>query len=86
MPFRRRPIARMAVGTAVVAGTAHVASKHAAANQQAADQAAYAQQSAAQPAAEAEDPYEALKKLGDLHEQGILTDEEFAAQKAKILG
>ena len=26
-----------------------------------------------------------LKQLGELHEQGILTDEEFAAQKAKIL-
>ncbi len=37
-------------------------------------------------AAPAADPYEELKKLGDLHSQGILTDEEFAAQKAKILG
>jgi hypothetical protein len=27
-----------------------------------------------------------LKELGALREQGILTDEEFAAQKAKILG
>jgi putative oligomerization/nucleic acid binding protein len=27
-----------------------------------------------------------LKQLGDLHQQGILTDEELAAQKAKILG
>jgi hypothetical protein len=27
-----------------------------------------------------------LQKLGDLRKQGILTDEEFAAQKAKILG
>lgn len=27
-----------------------------------------------------------LQKLGDLRDQGILTDEEFAAQKAKILG
>ena len=26
-----------------------------------------------------------LSKLGELHTQGILTDEEFAAQKAKIL-
>jgi hypothetical protein len=34
----------------------------------------------------AADPYEELKKLGDLHAQGILTDEEFAAQKAKLLG
>ena len=35
---------------------------------------------------EAPDPIEQLKQLGQLHEQGILTDEEFAAQKAKILG
>ena len=27
-----------------------------------------------------------LKQIAELHDQGILTDEEFAAQKAKILG
>ena len=27
-----------------------------------------------------------LKQLAELHDQGILTDEEFAAQKAKLLG
>lgn len=27
-----------------------------------------------------------LQKLADLHEQGILTDEEFAAKKKQILG
>jgi hypothetical protein len=27
-----------------------------------------------------------LRELGALHEQGILTDEEFAAQKARLLG
>ena len=27
-----------------------------------------------------------LKELGELKEQGILTEEEFAAQKAKLLG
>jgi hypothetical protein len=29
---------------------------------------------------------EKLKQLAQLHDQGILTDEEFFAQKAKILG
>ena len=29
---------------------------------------------------------EELEKLADLHERGVLTDEEFANQKAKILG
>jgi Short C-terminal domain len=38
------------------------------------------------PAAPAADPIEQLKELAELKNQGILTDEEFAAQKAKILG
>ena len=39
-----------------------------------------------QPAAPPEDDrISALKQLGELHAQGILTDEEFAAEKAKIL-
>ena len=37
------------------------------------------------PAAEA-DPIEQIKKLSELHAQGILTDEEFSAEKAKLLG
>jgi len=43
------------------------------------------QQYAPPPAEAAPDPIEQLKQLGALHEQGILTDEEFAAQKARIL-
>ena len=41
---------------------------------------------AAAPAAPAADPIHQLKELAALREQGILTDDEFAAQKAKILG
>ena len=37
------------------------------------------------PAAPAADPIEQLKELASLKDQGILTEEEFAAQKAKIL-
>jgi|tagenome__1003787_1003787.scaffolds.fasta_scaffold20602797_2 hypothetical protein len=40
----------------------------------------------AAPAAPAADPIEQLKELADLKNQGILTDAEFTAQKAKILG
>jgi hypothetical protein len=40
----------------------------------------------AAPAAGTDDMVAQLQKLGELHAQGILTDEEFAAQKAKILG
>ena len=32
------------------------------------------------------DMIEQLKKLGELRDAGILTDDEFAAQKARILG
>jgi hypothetical protein len=38
------------------------------------------------PAAPAADPIAQLKELAELKEQGILTDQEFAAQKARILG
>jgi hypothetical protein len=92
-------MARTAVvaGTAtVVAGSVnrHQQNKYAAQ-----DQAAYdAQQAQAQPQQFVAAPEPApsggmgpdqiaeLKQLADLKDQGILTDEEFAAQKAKILG
>ena len=45
----------------------------------------------AMPAAEpvapaAADPIAQLERLGELRDKGVLTDEEFAAQKAKLLG
>lgn len=59
--------------------------------QQAYQQVAYGQPAAPPPPAPApvDDESHALdqlQKLGDLKQQGILTEEEFAAQKAKILG
>jgi hypothetical protein len=96
MPGLLRGVAR----TAAIAGTATAVSgrvqrrqaeKFAGRDAQiAADrQAAYAQQvapAAAPAAAPAEDDlYTKLQQLGDLRQQGILTDEEFAAQKAKLL-
>ena len=50
------------------------------------------QQYAAQPAPEAAAPaggesrVQKLKDLADLKQQGVLTEEEFAAEKARILG
>lgn len=41
---------------------------------------------ATQPVVEAEDVYSKLEKLGTLVEKGLLTREEFDAQKAKLLG
>lgn len=84
--FRRRPIARMAVGTAVVAGTATAVSGHMRNKQAAAAQAA-APAPAPAPEPQSTGPdLEQLKELAALHDQGILTDAEFDAQKAKILG
>jgi hypothetical protein len=60
----------------------------AAAQQSAYDQGLADSQAAPAPApvAAAPDPIAKLTQLGQLHEQGVLTDAEFAAQKAKILG
>lgn len=47
------------------------------------------QQAAAAPASaqtQSDDPMAKLKELGQLHESGVLTDDEFAAAKAKLLG
>jgi hypothetical protein len=54
--------------------------------QQQQQQQQYQQQAPPPPQAPAPDPIAQLKELADLHSQGILTDEEFAVQKSKILG
>jgi hypothetical protein len=81
--------------TAVVAGTATAVSNRVSRRQanrwaqqdaQAYGEPAYAEPAPAAPAAPAADPIEQLKELAALHSQGVLTDEEFAAQKAKLLG
>jgi hypothetical protein len=40
----------------------------------------------AAPVAEAADPIAKLKELKELLDAGVLTEEEFAAEKAKVLG
>jgi hypothetical protein len=87
------PLIRTMGRTAVIAGTASAVSGRVSHRQQGKWAAQEEQQAAAAapppaPAAAAppeEDPMEKLTKLGKLHEQGILTDEEFAAEKAKVL-
>jgi len=83
----------MAARTAVVAGTATAVSGRVARRQAARYGQQQPQQYAPEPqqyapeAPEAEDDATAqLQKLAALHTQGVLTDEEFAAAKAKILG
>jgi membrane protease subunit (stomatin/prohibitin family) len=87
MPGLLRGVAR----TAVIAGTATGVSNRVSRRQgnRWAQQETQQQQPApepqnAQPAA-ARDPVAQLKELADLKNQGILTDAEFEAQKAKIL-
>ena len=84
--------------TAVIAGTATAVSNRVSRRQanrwasqeeeQYAQQQQYAPPPAPAPAAVGgeDDLLEQLQKLGQLHESGVLTDEEFAAQKAKLLG
>jgi hypothetical protein len=83
----------MAARTAVVAGTATAVSgrvqRRQAAKYDQQDAQQYAEQAPPPPvaAAPAEDDATAqLQNLAQLHQQGVLTDEEFAAAKAKILG
>lgn len=89
MPGLLRGVAR----TAVIAGTATHVSNNVSRRQgnrwarQEQDQYAQdqQQQAAAAPAAPPKDTVTQLKELADLKQQGILTDQEFQAQKTKIL-
>jgi Short C-terminal domain len=73
--------------TAVIAGTATAVSNRVSrrqANRWAAqDQQAY---DAPPPADDMDTKLAQLKQLGELQSQGVLTEEEFAAQKRRILG
>lgn len=98
MMRRRGPgLIGMAARTAVVAGTATAVSGRVARRQQQKyagqdaqymeQQAAAAQQGMYEATAPAQDDATAqIEKLAQLHASGALTDEEFAAAKAKALG
>jgi len=79
---------RTAGRTAIIAGTATAVSGKVAAKQAAGavPPPGGAPVEAAAPAGLSSEAMEQLKKLADLHQSGILTDEEFATQKARILG
>jgi hypothetical protein len=94
MPGLLRGMAR----TAVVAGTATAVSNRVSrrqANRWAAQEEPPPQQQYAPPPQQyapppeqangGEDPIEKLKEYAELRDQGILTEEEFAAQKARLL-
>lgn len=82
--------------TAVVAGTATAVSNRVSRRQAGRwaeqDQQAYETQApppqqyaAAPPADDGDDMLAQLEKLGELRDKGILTEEEFSAQKARLL-
>jgi hypothetical protein len=89
MPGLLRGMAR----TAVVAGTATAVSNRVSRRQanRWASQGSYPPQYAEPepqqaPPPPAEDPVQELRELAKLRDEGILTEEEFAAEKRKILG
>jgi hypothetical protein len=79
-----------------VGGGAYAFGKHRARAQEEEEQQAYdaqqqaynagAQDATAAPTGITSDDTARLGELGRLHDQGVLTDEEFSQQKAKILG
>ncbi len=87
---RRRPLAR----AAMVGGAAYYAGKRV---QEGREDDAYrdarleeleaqqAQQAAPQAGGMSDNAIEQLQKLGELHNQGVLTDAEFEVQKQKVL-
>ncbi len=79
---------RMAARTAVVAGTATAVSGRVQRRQAARwdEQDAQQYQQQAPPPEPEDDGTAKLQELAQLHAQGVLTDEEFAAAKAKALG
>lgn len=74
--------------TAVVAGTATAVSNNVSRRQARkwSQEEAPAQQAAPQAAPPQQDVYVELEKLGQLKDQGILTQEEFDAKKKQLLG
>lgn len=94
MPGLVRGMARTAavVGTATATRNAvnrHSAKKNAEAYSDAMETVQAQQVAAAPPpqvAPAQDDVYDKLERLGALKAQGLLTEEEFAAEKAKLLG
>ena len=84
-------LVRVAARTAVISGTATAVSGRVAQRQALQYNEKVQAQQAAAPAAPAaapaaDDSMAKLQQLADLHSQGVLSDVEFTAAKAKVLG
>jgi hypothetical protein len=100
MPGLLRGVARTAVVAGTATAVSNRVSRRQANRWSQQEEAQYAQQQAQYyepppqyapappppPAAATPDPIDQLKKLAELKDAGVLTDAEFQAQKAKILG
>lgn len=93
---RRRPIARLAVGAAT-AGVAYHAGRRRAEQDQYNDEASAAYAATQEPApppaqyvapapASTGGEVDELSRLAQMHDSGALSDDEFAAAKAQLLG
>jgi hypothetical protein len=83
--MRRRGLGRTMARTAVIAATATAVSGHVARRQDARHRQQAADQVVHQPPPAPVDVAEELQKFAALRDQGILTEEEFSAQKARLL-
>jgi len=79
---RRRPLLR----AAAVGGVAYHVGKNAQRGQDEDQAALEAEQAPPEPAGISSEGIEQLKQLAALKDQGVLTEEEFEAEKQKILG
>lgn len=91
MPGLLRGMARVAVVSGTATAVSNRTSRRQSERWAAQDQQAYQEQApppAAAPAPEAsgESRIDQLKALGELKSQGVLSDAEFEAEKARILG
>lgn len=90
MPGLLRGMARVAVVSGTATAVSNRTSRRQANRWAAQDQQAYEQEQEAAPPPAAAPPAESridqLKALGELKSQGVLSDEEFEAEKARILG
>lgn len=87
MGFRRRTRRRALIAGAAAGGAiAHHETRKAEEQQEAYDQAPAEDEGQAQYAPPPADPADEIEHLAQLHASGALSDEEFAAAKAKTLG
>lgn len=83
MPGLLRGMARVAVISGTATAVSNNVSRRQARRYGEEDQQAVQQDQSAPQGGD--DPMSDLQQLGQLHESGVLTDEEFAAKKAEIL-